>query len=85
MNELQNEMKAYYSKKNDQDWNNFKESKQIHDMMDQYIQEHPDKVTYLLNLYLISRHLERLADHATNIAEEVVYLIEGEIVRHEEF
>jgi phosphate transport system protein len=39
-------------------------------------------VGYLVNLLLISRHLERLADHATNIAEEVIYLIEGEIVRH---
>ena len=56
-----------------------------YDTIKQYIREHPDKVTYLLNLYLISRHLERLADHTTNIAEEVVYLIEGEIVRHEEF
>jgi phosphate transport system protein len=39
-------------------------------------------MTYLINLYLISRHLERVADHATNIAEEVIYLIEGEIIRH---
>jgi phosphate transport system protein len=39
-------------------------------------------MTYLVNLYLISRHLERVADHATNIAEEVIYLIEGEIIRH---
>jgi phosphate transport system protein len=39
-------------------------------------------VGYLINLLLISRHLERIADHATNIAEEVVYMIEGEIVRH---
>jgi phosphate transport system protein len=45
----------------------------------------PEMATFLLNFYLISRHLERLADHATNIAEEVVYLVEGEIVRHEEF
>lgn len=37
---------------------------------------------YYINMLLISRHLERLADHATNIAEEVIYLIEGEIVRH---
>ena len=48
----------------------------------QAMQEHPEEMTYLINLYLISRHLERVADHATNIAEEVVYLIEGEIVRH---
>ncbi len=43
---------------------------------------HPDQVGYLINLLLISRHLERMADHATNIAEEVIYMIEGSIVRH---
>ena len=48
----------------------------------QAMRERPGEMTYLINLYLISRHLERIADHATNIAEEVVYLIEGEIVRH---
>jgi phosphate transport system protein len=46
------------------------------------MQENPDRIGYLINLFLISRHLERLADHATNIAEEVIYMIEGEIVRH---
>jgi phosphate transport system protein len=40
---------------------------------------------HLINLLLISRHLERLGDHATNIAEEVIYLIEGEIIRHGNF
>ena len=49
------------------------------------IRENPNHVDYLINLLLISRHLERMADHATNIAEEVVYLIEGEIVRHGNF
>ena len=35
-----------------------------------------------LSLFSAVRHLERIADHATNIAEEVVYLVEGEIIRH---
>jgi phosphate transport system protein len=51
----------------------------------QAMRVHPDEMTYMINLYLISRHLERVADHATNIAEEVIYLIEGEIVRHGDF
>ena len=44
--------------------------------------QNPDNLGYYINLLLISRHLERLADHTTNIAEEVIYMIEGEIVRH---
>jgi phosphate transport system protein len=47
------------------------------------MKEEPDYLGYFINLLLISRHLERLADHTTNIAEEVIYMIEGEIVRHE--
>ena len=53
-----------------------------YDRIKQAMSKHPDKIGYLINLLLISRHLERLADHTTNIAEEVIYLIEGEIVRH---
>jgi phosphate transport system protein len=37
---------------------------------------------FLLNLFLVSRHLERLADHTTNIAEEVIHMIDGDIIRH---
>ena len=55
---------------------------QAYDRIKSAMGEHPARLGYLINLLLISRHLERLADHATNIAEEAIYLIEGEIVRH---
>jgi phosphate transport system protein len=42
----------------------------------------PQFVTQGLSLFSAVRHLERIADHATNIGEDVVYLIEGEIIRH---
>ncbi len=53
-----------------------------YDQIKKAISKNPVHVGYLINLLLVSRHIERLADHATNIAEEVIYLIEGEIVRH---
>ena len=56
--------------------------KDAYDRIKKAMRDHPDKLGELINLLLISRHLERLADHATNIAEEVIYLIEGEIIRH---
>jgi phosphate transport system protein len=34
-------------------------------------------------MILLSRHIERIADEATNVAEEVVYLVEGEVIRHQ--
>ena len=55
---------------------------QAYDKIKDAISRRPKRVGYLINLLLISRHLERLADHSTNIAEEVICLIEGEIVRH---
>ena len=45
------------------------------------IPRHPDRAERLINLYILARHLERIADRATNIAEEVIYLVEGEITR----
>jgi len=56
-----------------------------YDKIKQAIKDLPERVGYYINLLLISRHLERLADHATNIAEEVIYLVEGEIFRHAQY
>ena len=43
----------------------------------------PDRIESLVHLLSVSRHLERIADHATNIAEDVIYMIQGQIVRHQ--
>ncbi|OGC03538.1 phosphate transport system regulatory protein PhoU [candidate division WOR-1 bacterium RIFOXYA12_FULL_43_27] len=39
-------------------------------------------VSRALPLLLVSRHLERISDHATNIAEDVTYMVEGKVVKH---
>ena len=44
--------------------------------------EEPKTVARALHLLLIARNLERIADHATNIAEDVIYYVEGRDVRH---
>lgn len=42
----------------------------------------PESIEAALHLFSAARHIERIADHATNIAEDVIYLVEGEIARH---
>lgn len=46
------------------------------------MQDHAKLVVPALHCFSATRHIERIADHATNIAEDVIYLAEGEIVRH---
>ena len=48
----------------------------------QALQTHPENVQPYLSILSICRHLERIADHATNIAEDVIYMVEGDIIRH---
>ncbi len=43
---------------------------------------HPKQVDILIRYLSVSRYLERIADHATNIAEDVIYMVDGEISRH---
>jgi phosphate transport system protein len=45
--------------------------------------EDPSLIRLLFPCMTIARHLERIADHATNIAEDVIYLVEGDIMRHQ--
>ena len=42
----------------------------------------PEHLDAIVLLFSVARYLERLADHATNIAEDVLYMVEGEIQRH---
>lgn len=47
-----------------------------------FMLQDPTTIPRALQLILISRHLERIADHSTNIAEDVIYLVEGKDIRH---
>jgi phosphate transport system protein len=42
----------------------------------------PEAITRCLNLMVVAKSLERIADHAKNVAEEVVFLCEAEDIRH---
>lgn len=48
----------------------------------QFMREHPDRIGDVMHLVGALRNLERLADHATNIAEDVIFVTSGRIVRH---
>ncbi len=47
-----------------------------------YMTQDPKTITRAVDLILIGRHLERVADHATNIAEDVYYLVHGTTIKH---
>jgi phosphate transport system protein len=55
---------------------------EVIDRLQQAMRADPENVAPALHCFSAARHIERIADHATNIAEDVIYLVEGEIVRH---
>lgn len=57
-------------------------NKQLHRELSSYMVERPSTISRCLNLMVISKSLERIADHATNVAEDVVYLYEARDIRH---
>lgn len=56
-------------------WSNFRK-------VEEAIRTQPEQVGTMLQYLSLSRYLERMADQATNVAEDVVYIVEGRIVRH---
>lgn len=59
-------------------------NRQVHRELASFMVEKPATITRSLKLMVISKSLERIADHATNIAEQVVYLLEAVDIRHSE-
>jgi phosphate transport system protein len=57
--------------------------KEIRRQAEELLRAQPNRVPVWLALMGVARNLERIADHAVNIAEDVIYLVEGRIVRHE--
>lgn len=58
-------------------------NKQLARELTSYMIENPKTITRALNLMTVAKAIERVADHCTNIAEEVFYLYKGEDIRHE--
>lgn len=50
--------------------------------VEEAVRRHPAEFATMTHYLSVSRYLERIADHATNIAEDVIYMVEGAIVRH---
>ena len=77
---LRDALTAFIERQPDKDVDDL--NRQLHRELSSYMVERPTTITRCLNLMVISKCLERIADHATNVAEEVVYLYEAKDIRH---
>lgn len=57
-------------------------NRSMYERVQRHIHQSPDKMDTLIQMLAVSRNLERIADHTTNIAEDVIYMVDGEIIRH---
>lgn len=57
--------------------------KEFYLLFEERVREQPDKLREWIQLLSVSRYLERIADLATNIAEDVIFLVDGDVVRHQ--
>lgn len=56
---------------------------EVHSNLVKFMQENPDEIPLAVHLLFVCRYLERLGDHATNIGEEVIFLVKGKDIRHQ--
>ncbi len=55
---------------------------EIYKVIKDMLRSYPEDIDSICNLLLLPSRVERIADHATNIAEDVIYMVDGEIIRH---
>ncbi|OGC25037.1 phosphate transport system regulatory protein PhoU [candidate division WOR-1 bacterium RIFOXYB2_FULL_42_35] len=78
INRDSNKAKAVWEKEKEID----KLRDQVHDELVELMSKDASTVPTAIPLLLVSRHLERIGDHATNIAEDVIYMVEARVVKH---
>ena len=54
-----------------------------YDLLKRRMREEPDVVEDAVNALTVSRSLERIADLATNVAEDIVFMVDGDVIRHQ--
>jgi phosphate transport system protein len=57
-------------------------NREMYRLVQDAIRKHPERLECLIHMLSASRHLERIADLATDISEDVIYMVKGEIIRH---
>ncbi len=58
--------------------------RKLYDIILDEIRKDPDNAAQWMQVFSMVRYFERMGDYATNIAEDVIYLVEGEVIRHKE-